>query len=82
MSLRLVSTDEMVPLLPMLAFPTGKTGLTAKQISSASWSLAAGIRFKMLVVLLPSIVTFVSIRCPQKKKKDTRIKEMRFLSFN
>lgn len=70
MSLRLVSTDEMVPLLPMLAFPTGKTGLTAKQINSASWSLAVSIRFKMLVVLLPSVVTFISFRCPQTKIRE------------
>jgi hypothetical protein len=69
MSFRRVSTEEMVPLFSMLPFLTAKTGLVAKQISSESWSLAVGISFKVLVVLLPSIVIFIiSFRCPQTEK--------------
>ena len=37
-------------------------GLKAEQINSASWSLAVGINFNVLVVLRPSIVTYTEIR--------------------
>ena len=61
--------DEMVPFVPKLPFPTTKTGLTAKQINSASWSLAVGISFKVLVVLLPSIVIFILFVNTKTKKQ-------------
>jgi hypothetical protein len=68
--------DEMVPLVAKLPFPTTKTGLTATQINSASWSLAVGISFRMLVVLLPSIVIFILFVNTEKA-----IKVMRFLNL-
>ena len=68
-SFRRVSTDDdkvlpakwfssLPPLLTLRLEAGIITGLKAEQINSASWSLAVGISFNVLVVLRPSIATY------------------------